>query len=136
MTDLLIRYGSLAAMTVLGAGLVISAAAGIPPWGGDQSPLVRFLVVLFGLSLPAFELALPWMRRRWPAAFPTRPKRWSRSALWGIFVLVAGALALPDWTVAAVTLAGTGAIYLLEAAAVRAAGGEAPETDRAETGWR
>ena len=123
MVDLIIRHGSLAAMVVLGAGLVVSAVAGVPPWGGDQPPFVRFLVVLFGLSLPVFELLLPWMRRRWPAAFPERSKRWSRSALWGVFFVGAAVLALPDWVVAAVTLAGTGAIYLLEAAALRSAGG-------------
>jgi len=117
--DLVIRYGSLAAMVVLGAGLIVSAVAGLPPWGGDQPPIVRFLVVLFGLGLPAFELALPGMRARWPAAFPERPKRWSRSALWGGFFVVAGGLALPDFVLAAATLAGTGFIYLLEAAAIR-----------------
>ena len=134
MGELVIRYGSLAAMVVLGAGLIVSAIAGVPPWGGDQPPFVRFLVVLFGLSLPAFELLLPRMRQRWPAAFPERPKRWSRSALWGVFFVGAAVLALPDWVVAAVTLAGTGGIYLLEAAALRSAGVDAAGTGGATTG--
>lgn len=130
MRDLVVRHGSLAAMVVLGGGLIVSAIAGVPPWGGDQPPLVRVLVVLFGLTLPGFELLMPRLRERWPAAFPVRPRHWSRSALWGAFFVGAGLLALPDWIVAAVTLIGSGLIYLAEAWALRSLGADAADLDR------
>ena len=135
MRALVARYGSLAAMTVLGGALVVSAVAGIPPWGGDQPPFVRLLVVAFGLLLPAFELLLPRVRARWPAAFPDRPKRWSRSALWGAFFVVAGLLALPDFALAAAALVASGLIYFAEAAALRSKERETALPDQA-TGWR
>jgi hypothetical protein len=116
--ELVIRRGSLAAMVVLGTGLIISTLSGLPPWGTDE-PVVRFLVVLLGISLPAFEFLLPWLRARRPDAFPTPVRRWSRSALWGAFFIGAGVLALPDWLFAAGTLIATGLIYLLEAWAIR-----------------
>jgi hypothetical protein len=109
-------------MVVLGAGLIVSAVAGVPPWGGDQPPVVRLFVIVFGLLLPGFELFLPRLRQRWPLAFPDRPRRWSRSALWGAFFVAAGTLALPDWVVAAATLSATGLIYLVEAWALRSVG--------------
>lgn len=118
MRELFIRRGSLAAMVVLGAGLVISTLAGLPPWGTDE-PVVRFVVVLLGISLPAVELLLPWLRARRPDAFPMPVRRWSRSALWCAFFIGAGVLALPDWLFAAGTLIATGLVYLLEAWALR-----------------
>ena len=115
----LARHGALAAITVLGLGIALSAILGLPPWGGDQAPWVRILVVLAGIALPVIEALRPRLRARYPERVPPARKRWSRSALWGVFFVGCGVLALPDFAFASTVLIVSGLFYLAEAWAIR-----------------